>query len=105
MNSDIIQGLVNAEGQRSGSAPYLVPPVEKLIKIADKYPFGDPASLPPIACIGHFDSIQPARDKRKDCSSLVIIWFQDDYAFPIAPEVFEHIRQIDWNRRAHDYEL
>lgn len=105
MNADIIQRLVQNEGQRLGAAPYVVPPIEKPITYPKKYPFGEPASLPPIACVATFDSLDPARDKQKDYSSLVIIWFQQDYAFPIEPDVFEHIRKIDWTRLASDYEI
>ncbi|MEM9069321.1 MAG: hypothetical protein AAGE52_12480 [Myxococcota bacterium] len=33
-------------------------------------------------------------------SYLNIVWFQDDYAWPIA--ALSEIRAIDWDSRAHD---
>jgi hypothetical protein len=34
------------------------------------------------------------RDTSNDYSFLHILWFQDDYAFPIDAEVLEKIKQI-----------
>jgi uncharacterized protein (TIGR02996 family) len=105
MNQREIESLVRDEQSRRGEAPYLVEPPERPIeyKRDSPYPFGTPAHIPGIACIGQFDSFKPARDESHDGSCLTIIWFQDDYAFPIDPGVYEHIRAIDWEKHAHDF--
>jgi uncharacterized protein (TIGR02996 family) len=106
MNQRHIAHLVNEEQTRGGQAPYLIEPPERPIeyKRDGPYPFGTPARIPGIACIGWFDSLRPARDANRDGSGLSIIWFQDDYAFPIDPGVYERIRAIDWDKHAHDFD-
>ena len=68
------------------------------------YPFGVPAELPPLSCIGRFYCHQPARDRTMFSSFLTIIWFQDDFAFPIAPDALRRIQAVDWERHAEDDE-
>ena len=35
-----------------------------------------------------------------DYSILTIAWFQDNFAFPIAEDILEKIKEIDWNSNA-----
>ncbi len=49
-------------------------------------------------------SPEPARDPLQDYSVLTVIWFQDDFAFPIDPQVLEQIRALDWEQLAQDFE-
>ncbi len=101
----VADALAQARSLNQGE-PHLIPPVETPIKYPPgrKYPFGDPASIPRIGCIGRFHSLQHARDSKMDYSGLVIVWFQADFAFPIDPAVLEQLRLLDWERLAHDYE-
>jgi hypothetical protein len=66
-------------------------------------PQSDYERLPDFLCIGEFTSPQPARDLEKPYSSAVFVWFQDSFAPPIAAEVLEEIRDIDWTRIAQDW--
>jgi len=86
--------------------PYLVPPRETPIKWPrpEKYPFGDPARLPSVVCIAHFRSSSPARDPKLDYSELVVVWLQEEFAFPIDPQVLEHLLALDWERLAGEWE-
>jgi hypothetical protein len=96
-----------AENQNTlySSSPYLIQPVEKPIDLDGKpYPFGTPASLPNITCIGRFASLQPVRNKNKDFSELIVIWYQDEFAFPIDPIVVKELQLLDWERFADDFE-
>jgi hypothetical protein len=61
-----------------------------------------PEWLPQIVCVGVFRSIQPARDKTKDASSLTIVWYQDD--FGLDPQASERLRAVDWDQHATDWE-
>ncbi len=91
----------------SGVGPYLVPPREKPIdwsRKGEKYPFGEPAMLPSVACIARFHSFKPARNPEMDGSMLVVVWLQDDFALPIDPQVLEHLQALDWDRLAGDFE-
>jgi uncharacterized protein (TIGR02996 family) len=104
MNQRHIDSLLSGEQSRRGEAPYLIQPPERLIERDEPYRFGTPAWIPGIACIGRFDSLQPARDTHRDGSALTIIWFQHEWAFPIDPGVYEQIRAIDWEKHAHDFD-
>jgi hypothetical protein len=32
--------------------------------------------------------------------TLVVVWFQDEYALPIAAQVLEQLHALDWNELA-----
>jgi hypothetical protein len=93
------------QGKPYPGASYLIQPTETPIDYVGKpYPFGTPSTLPIITCIGRFDSLEPARDQTKDYSGLVIIWYQDEFAFPIDPIVVNEFQMIDWEHYAIDFE-
>jgi hypothetical protein len=103
MNQRIIESLIHDNrDKRHGCDPYLIQPTERPIEIGRKYPFGTPSSLPGVVCIGWFDSHKPARSPTSDMSSLVVIWFQEDFAFPIDQEVLTSLLGIDWEKHAAD---
>lgn len=91
--------------EKAGS-PYLVTPVETKIEFAMKYPFGDPASLPSILCMAGCLS-GGIRDRTDPlvASWLTIVWFQDQYAFPIDPSVLARVRTLAWGKWATEYEM
>jgi hypothetical protein len=95
-----------ALGGAVGQEPYLVSPnVRTRIQEAwHDIPAREYCALPATVCIGQFTSFQPARDKDRHASELVIIWFQDEFAFPIDPAVREQIRAIDWEKHAVDFD-
>ena len=105
MNERIIEQYVAEQRTRTGQEPYLIRPGQRPLKYRDDrpYPFGKPAAIPGIGCVGLFHSHQPARAKEHDYSDLVVIWFQNSFAFPIDPAVREHIRAIDWEKHAADF--
>lgn len=107
LNRRCIDRLIEkARTHLGGAAPYLVPPFERPIE--DPRPAfarRDPAvALPSVACIARFHSGTRASDPTKDYSELVVRWFQDEFALPIAPSVREHLRELDWDRYAFDYD-
>lgn len=106
MNRNHIDGLVHQEETRSGNRPYLIEPPTYPIEVSKEgiYRRLTPESVPSVACVGDFDSFQPARDSHRDGSALTIIWFQHEWAFPIDPVVREQIRAIDWEKHAHDFD-
>lgn len=102
-NRESVQRVVAEEQLRRGELPYLIQPPERPVQ-RPKLPGGGPwGLLPTIACVGEFDSLDPAKDKSFDGSQLTIIWFQHEFALPIDPGVREQIRAVDWDRHAHDY--
>jgi uncharacterized protein (TIGR02996 family) len=105
MNQRMIAGMVAAERTGlSGHDPYLIQPRETPLEYpGDRpYPFGQPASIPRIVCIGRFSSFEPARDASRDFSELVVIWFQDEFALPIDVPIWEQLLAINWQEHAID---
>ncbi|WP_433932510.1 hypothetical protein AB3662_48225 [Sorangium cellulosum] len=106
-NKEQIEELVSEHRDNPyPGGPYLIRPTEVPIELPedDPYPFGTPSALPRVTCIGRFDSLDPARDQSRDFSGLVVIWFQDDFAFPIDPAVVAQLLAIDWEAHAADME-
>ena len=106
INQRLIERLRTQERECRGELPYLIDPPERLIQYEGDQPyrFGTPAAIPGVECIGQFTSFQPARGANRDGSHLTIIWFQDEWAFPIDPGMREQIRAIDWEQHAHDFD-
>jgi hypothetical protein len=65
---------------------------------------GTPASLPTVTCIARFLSDRLRRQPDEIWSALTVIWFQDDFAFPIDPLVLIEIASIDWDAHAVAWE-
>lgn len=62
-----------------------------------------PEWLPLITCIADFQSVS-SKNPSMDGSSLAMVWFQDEYALPIAEPVLKSIKGIDWHAHAIDFE-
>ena len=94
----------------SATKPTLIPPVICEPKITEeditKYViFDQPQYLPRVTCFAQLMSSSPARDKTMFGSWLTVVWYQDQYAFPIDTHVLECIMQLDWNNIATDFDL
>ena len=103
MNARIIKRTLEDAKQKSHFDPYLIQPTETLIEMERKYPYGVPASIPAITCVAHFDCFDIARDASSDGSTLSMVWFQSDFAFPIDEAILSHIQSVDWDKYASDY--
>jgi hypothetical protein len=81
----------------------LIEPIEIPITMEKEYPFGTPARIPIVQCIGRFRSFKPAHRTDLAWSELTVLWFQSEYAFPIDETVIAHLESIDWETHAEDY--
>lgn len=104
MNARIINRAMEGARKRWHFEPYLIQPTETPIDIERDDPFGTPASIPMITCTAKFDCFETANDAGMDGSTLPIVWFQSEFAFPIAETILAHIRSLDWVRYSSDYE-
>ncbi len=104
VNDRIVEGQRVEAERRDGRPPWVVPPPQRPIGSPRRAPGRwEPLSLPPIACTARFFSHATPRHDDPDWRSvLTIVWFQDDYAFPIDDEVARQIRAVDWDRFATD---
>jgi hypothetical protein len=90
-----------------GGSPCLIQPVETPSGIPKADWFlheeeNEPATIPAVTCLASFQSFAPARALEADCSSLKIVWFQNEFAMPIDQAVLQRIRAIDWGAVAKD---
>ena len=84
--------------------PLLLEPEQRPIEVPSHiHRIGTPARLPAVTCIARFMS-----GALQDCgdiwSVLRVIWYQDDFAFPIAEGVLQQIAAIDWEAHARGWE-
>jgi hypothetical protein len=102
MNDATIERVRREARERVGHDPFVVEPTQTPIDHAGRYPFGEPASLPRIACVGDF--VSTGRDPTFE-TTLTVIWFQDEFAFPLDAEVASALAELDWDALAHEHEL
>ena len=98
MNQWFIEGAVRDAKTGFGEAePFLIRPKQMPLDIGREYSFGKPATIPGVRCIAYFRCTFPTpRGRAGDFSSMTIVWFQDQFAMPIDPEVLDQIRTVDW---------
>lgn len=104
MNQGTIEHLRDEATERTGREPFILQPVQTPIERgggADPYPFGDPALIPPIACVAELES---SGSSVLYHTHLTVIWFQDDYAFPLAAPIESALLALDWDRLAVEEE-
>lgn len=102
MNRETIDYYVEDARDRTGRQPFLIEPVQTPIEYEGRYPFGEPAKLPPIVCVAEL--VSSGRTPLYS-SHLTVIWFQDDYAFPIDTGAEATIRAIEWERVSTEVEI
>jgi len=107
MNDELIIKVdAYARNKISVSAPVLtLPPVRETLSFSKNRPARhgrEYERLPPITCAAAFESFQPAKNPEDWSSCLIIVWFQERWALPIAPCVVSQIRSLNWNQLARD---
>ncbi|QVY65549.1 hypothetical protein [Polaribacter sp. Q13] len=60
--------------------------------------------IPKVTCRITVRSNKNLKDVGKDFSSLRIVWFQDDYVFPIDKEIIEKLKEIPYHKLCGEYE-
>jgi hypothetical protein len=102
MNQRIIKGAVAKSREWWSMKPYLVAPTETLINLVNDYPFGTPARLPGITCLGRFECKDPVHDRDMAYSELAVVWFQPEFAFPIEELIETELHRMEWDAHAID---
>ena len=84
--------------------PLLLQPTQQPLEVPQHRPVhGTPATLPSVTCIARFNSGgQLGTDDI--WSVLRVIWFQEDFAFPIEDRALRQISEIDWETHATGWE-
>jgi hypothetical protein len=100
MNRHTIESIL-AEERQSGEQPHLIEPVQTPIELPGgrRYPLGEPARLPGVACVASLVSTHG-----EGYAQVTVVWFQEEYAFPIDKAVMDQIVSLDWGKLAVSYE-
>jgi hypothetical protein len=104
-NNRILQRLPSNIKSHSGKDVFhIIEPTLTPISYEGNYPFGQPIKLPSVICIADLILWEPVKDPDKQGSALVIAWFQDYFAFPIAPDIIEKLKVVEWSKLAVDFD-
>jgi hypothetical protein len=104
MNRHIMDGLVKRHsGSKGRSIPVLLEPIETPAEKHSDPEWRSAANLPSITCIARFLSGVLPGDEEGIASMLSVIWFQDEFAFPIDRVVTVELAAIDWEAHAASY--
>ena len=94
----LIESKENAQKFCQLNKVYLIEPEQKPIQYNGRYPFGEPAQLPSVICIVELHCYSVFKDETKDYSALGLIWFQDNFMFPIDSNILEKIKEIPFGK-------
>lgn len=87
---------------------FVIPPVRtRLAHLATRTPTpSDPSThyerLGWVTCIGRFFS-EPISGSDADRSCLIVVWWQDEFAFPLESGVEAAFKSLDWDVHAWDW--
>lgn len=111
-NARINDALLKRLGRRRefsyGSQPvHVITPQRSQPEPQSALPFGPMETLPPVHCQGSFMSavIGQELDPVLHKSWLMVVWFQDDLARPVAASVAAAVSGLAWDDYAENYEL
>jgi hypothetical protein len=103
INRDMVKSDIPKGKRLFGiNAVHLIPPVEK----KEVFQSGkEMASLPSVTCFAELSHYKPMQDLEKERSVLCLIWYQDDFAFPIAETILAKIKDLSWGELSEDVYL
>lgn len=57
-----------------------------------------------MTVVARFTSLSPTANGTGDASGLVVVWFQEQFAFPPAEDIASQLRSLNWERHAGNFE-
>lgn len=84
---------------------FIVEPKQTPVTNSKAFPFPDAIELPSVVCIAELWYFGTFRNKTMDCSSLGLVWFQNDFAFPIDQEILDKIKEIPFSKICREFDL
>jgi hypothetical protein len=61
--------------------------------------------LPAVVCAALLKRVGTTPDDWPCRELLVVVWFQEEYAMPVAPSVMAQLQSLDWKRLAVQLEM
>lgn len=95
INDMIIESAVMQTNKQRHTVAHLIDPVRTNHELHGK-PY---ERIPAICCNAFFDS-GPKKFTNNDLSFLCIVWFQEEFAMPIADDILSKIMAVDWDKHA-----
>jgi hypothetical protein len=105
MNQDMMDRLIARYVHPAEyGVPLLLEPEQRPIDVPEhRQVHGTPATLPSVTCIARFNS--DGQHGTDDIWSVLrVMWYQDQFAFPIEDRVLRQIAEIDWETHATGWE-
>ncbi len=104
LNERLIDDVIARVRRKERREPFVIRPVQRPLGPVEREPhgLGARATLPSVGCVGRFVSSRPARDPSMATSVLTVIWFQDDFAFPLDDAIAAALHALDWDALATD---
>ncbi len=100
INAILVKGFTEQLEKKHGQKVLLIPPIETP-KPDEFAPLRNPwMELPGVACEAHLFS----KSLGEFGSSLIVCWYQDEFAFPVARSVLEALACIAWRERARPHD-
>lgn len=100
LNDNLVTQFIERVAKESGRKPYVIQPTEilKPEKIAnERNPWME---LPHVECEAHLSS----KSFGEFGSSLVVCWYQSEFAFPIDSRTLKELRGIKWHEHAQSHD-
>jgi hypothetical protein len=83
---------------------HMLYPKQTAIPIKDERTYKEtPMALPDITCIAELRYYKPLTNPDRFMSCMCVVWFQDNYAFPIQDNVLQQFLNLRWSSVAIDY--
>lgn len=82
---------------------HLIDPILTPIKYDGNYPFGRTESLPEITCMVELKCHSAFKSENMDYSGLGLVWFQENYVFPIEKTITEYIETIPYRKECEEF--
>lgn len=107
LNQSILEDLADIAKRDFGISDIYVinPESQKVIHEIKDYPFGQVIRLPEITCMALISCFKDGKDELLldnfeipilHFQDIALVWFQDDFAFPIDENVLEKLKQTSW---------
>lgn len=77
---------------------FLIEPDQTPIPVTPSYKGEAPMEFPPITILAELYHFGVFKDRHKDYSSLGLVWFQHDFAFPIDEDILAKIVNIPFRK-------